>query len=113
MKLFYITGTRDSFERGSNELVIKPVILVEELSSEYESSRIETELSFETDPDVSWYTKKIALFTSEEVEILMSIKNKNIPWGSDVKLKGMSFRHYESLFGYVDNIVAKEVCFVI
>lgn len=110
MKLFYIVGTREAFETGSNVLIHKKVALIEELSSEYDSSCIETELSFESEFETT-HTKKLALFTAQEVELLMNIKNNNVHWGSSEQLKGMSFRHFDRLFGYVDNVEVKEAVF--
>lgn len=104
MKLFYVTGKRDN---GEN--VFTNVALVEELDSDYDSKSIEVDLFFDSKIDLSFHKTKIALFTAEEIEVLMSIKNKTIPWGSKQTLKGMNVGHFDRLFGWVEEVEVKEV----
>ena len=104
MNLFYITASRLNLS-----LTQSAVILTEELSSEYESSCIDVELSFCDKPDLSYHKTKIALFTSEEIDLLLKVKNKQIAWGSKEELKGMNVRHFERLFDYVENVEVKQV----
>lgn len=104
MKLFYVIATRMYWENP-----IKKVVLTEEISSEYDSSSVDVELVFNEKPDLENHKIKVALFTAAEVETLMMIKNKAIPWGCEIKLKGTSVNTYSKMFDYVENVEIKEL----
>jgi hypothetical protein len=106
MKLFYITATRLNLQLSQTS-----VVLTQETETAWESHSIERDLVFTDKPDLSTHLNEIAFFTSSEIEILMMIKNKEIPWGSKLSLKGKSVNNdsLTRLFDHVENVEIKEV----